>query len=511
MSRQYSNNKIDRLSLRVIQDSTGSPCICDEYSGGDFGLKRPQLVRPLIMRSALLLTLLVSSGSHAIIGQQPSQIVPRLANMAAVSAVDDDIDSIPQQDCLDDCDDIDAIANEDAFDEIDDEAVIDDFDDDIDDGGVSQDIKQVPLNAISPQTIETFVEVIDVVRNDFVRPVNDEALFQHAITGMLEKLDSHAEYLTPDNYENLRSFTDGEIGQVGISARFDSSVGEWVVSEVASQSSAKEAGIKVGDRLLRIKRAELTPDMQQQDIKQLLSGIAGSQVQVTISNKRGNQSTLILQRNLSSNNKLEVKVDNSIAVIRLPVFQNGSRNQIIDALRQIDEPITGVVIDVRNNPGGVLSAALEIASLFVADNGLIQVKSRTNHNRVLTPSGTPYLSDLPVVIIQNRYSASAAEVLSSSLKSNKQAQVVGEQSFGKGTVQEVIPLKSGGALKLTVAEYRSINGEVIDGVGIMPDIYYPHDGSDWQQKAISLLLSKDRPVGVKFDNELDGISVIDDY
>lgn len=457
---------------------------------------------------ALSLLMGVSVLSHTATPLQPPRVqLSPLASMGDVAMADDDIS------CDDDCDDIDAVANETAAEEIDDDAIIDDDVDesDAESGEVSLNITHVPLNAISPQTIETFVEVIDVIRHDFVRPVNDEALFKHAISGMLEKLDSHAEYLSPENYENLRSFTDGEIGQVGLSVAFDDTIGEWVIIEVASKSSAKEAGLKAGDRLLRIKRVELTRDMQPQDIEQLLSGIAGSQVQLTVSSKKGAKSNVTLQRNLSINNKLDVQIQDSIAIIRLPVFQNGSKNQLITALKEAGVPITGVVLDVRNNPGGVLSAAIDIGSLFIADKGLIQVRNRTNSSQVLRSNGTPYLSDLPVVIIQNRYSASAAEVLSTSLKSNKRAQIVGEQSFGKGTVQEVVPLKSGGALKLTVAEYRSVNGDLIDGVGVEPDMVFQHDGLDWQQKAVSLLLAKDRPVGIKFDDDIDGTSVIDDY
>ncbi|WP_019673011.1 S41 family peptidase [Psychrobacter lutiphocae] len=414
--------------------------------------------------------------------------------------------------CTDSCDDIDAIATEDEFDE---SVYADNEVDPVTGVSISSDIElgieHVPLNAISPETIETFVEVIDVIRHDYLHPVNDEVLFQHAITGMLEKLDSHAEYLTEESYERLRSFTDGEVGQVGIFARYDNTSGYWIVNEVLAQSSAKEMGVEAGDRLLRIKRAELTSDMTPQDITQLLSGVAGSQVSVTLLSKRGTRRNLNLQRNLAADNKLQVTVQQDIAVVRLPVFQNGTKDQLIDALRQTGVPITGVVLDVRNNPGGVLSSAIDLASLFIRDSNLIQVRNRTNRSQLLKSNGVPYLSDLPVVILQNRYSASAAEVLASSFKSNQRAKILGEQSFGKGTVQEVIPLKSGGALKLTVAEYRSTSGDPIDGIGVTPDIHFEHDGVDWQQRAVNYLLTQDRPLGIKFDDKFEGLSVIEDY
>lgn len=448
---------------------------------------------------------------------QPNSEAAKKLNDLAVSA------KRSEESCVDDCDDVDAIAYVDedieSYEDIDSQpALIDIEEDDIDDldnevEGERLGVEHIPLNAISPQTLQAFVEVIDVIRHDYVKPVNDEMLFQQAITGMLEKLDKHAEYLTPENYDNLRSFTDGEIAQVGLVVRYNPSQQAWVVTSVLSQSSAKQEGIKVGDRLLRIKNAELTSDMTEQDVQQLLSGIAGSQVEVTVMSAQGSsRRNITLQRNLAADNELTVTVKDGIAIIRLPVFQNGSKDQLINALKQTGVAVTGVVIDVRNNPGGVLSSAIDIGSLFIKEGDLIQVRSRTNHSQLIKPKGKPYLSDLPVVVLQNRYSASAAEVLASSFKSNQRAQIVGEQSFGKGTVQEVVPLKSGGGIKLTVAEYRSAKGELIDGIGVKPDVVLAHDGSDWQQTAVNLLLSQDRPFGIKFDTKFDDDSLmLNDY
>ena len=445
--------------------------------------------------------------------QSNSEAAKKLNNLAVSAKKSEDA-------CLDDCNDVDAIAHVDegieSYEDIDSQpALIDIEEDDIDDEieGERLGVEHVPLNAISPQTLQAFVEVIDIIRHDYVKPVNDEMLFQQAISGMLEKLDKHAEYLTPESYDNLRSFTDGEIAQVGLVVKYNSNSQAWEVDSVLSQSSAQQAGIKIGDRLLRIKNVELTSDMTEQDVQQLLSGIAGSQVEVTVMNaKGGSRRNITLQRNLAANNELTVTVVDGIAIIRLPVFQNGSKDQLISALKQTGTAVTGVVIDVRNNPGGVLSSAIDIASLFIKEGDLIQVKSRTTNGQLIKPKGKPYLSDLPVIVLQNRYSASAAEVLASSFKTNKRAKIVGEQSFGKGTVQEVVPLESGGGIKLTVAEYRSAKGELIDGVGVKPDIVLTHDGSDWQQTAVNFLLSQDRPLGIKFNTKFDDDSVIlNDY
>lgn len=492
-------------------------------------------INQMIGLTLVSLSVILSSGC-ASMGQPPSiesnrsvtqTISPKVGlnkqpNSEAAKKISDLATSAQnsEETCFDACEDIDAIAHIDedieSYEDIDAQPALIDMDDDtIDEDDIDGErlgIEHVPLNAISPQTLQAFVEVIDVIRHDYVRPVNDELLFQQAISGMLEKLDKHAEYLTPENYDNLRSFTDGEIAQVGLMVKYDSSQQAWVVTSVSPQSSAKQEGIKIGDRLIRIKNAELTSDMTEQDVQQLLTGIAGSQVELTvISSQGGTRRHLTLQRNLAAENELKVTVKDGIAIIRLPVFQNGSKDQLINALKQTGSAVTGVVIDVRNNPGGVLTSALDIASLFIKDSDLIQVRSRTNASQIIKPNGTPYLSDLPVVILQNRYSASAAEILASSFKSNQRGKVIGEQSFGKGTVQEVVPLKSGGGIKLTVAEYRSAKGELIDGVGVKPDISLMHDGSDWVQTAVNLLLSEDRPLGIKFDTENDNDDLLNDY
>ena len=395
---------------------------------------------------------------------------------------------------------------------------------------VSISVLDVPLNAISPQTIEQFVEVIDVVRQDYVDTVNDEALFQYAIIGMLNQLDSHAEYLTPPAYDRLRAFTDGEIGQVGLQASFQPEQRVWIVDAVSPNASAYELGVRPGDRLLSVKEVTLNSSMTSDEVEQLLSGIAGSQVAVSIKNSEGQTRNLLLQRDLTKDNKLSVYVSNGVAVVRLPVMQNSTKTQLLGALRQVNVPLRGVVLDVRNNPGGVLSAATDVASLFVNDNPLIQVRNRVNPNQIIAPNGTPYLASLPVVVLQNRYSASAAEVLASALQSNG-GTVMGETSFGKGTVQEVLPLQTGGALKLTVAEYRSANGNRINGVGIIPNITLGNipsgdtadrdtsannalpDFRDWQRQAVQYLLNNQPTdfAGMTLDLPVSGVNGVGDY
>ncbi|WP_296403532.1 S41 family peptidase [Psychrobacter sp.] len=482
---------------------------CSSMGQSQLSVKNESKVKPTISQSRTY-TQPTSAEAKKLTSLSNSAYSSNIANSAQQS---DEV-------CNENCEDIDAVPQPDqdiqSYEDIDSQpAYIDNEDDDNEVDDVEDErlgVEHVPLNAISPQTLQAFVEVVDIIRHDYVRPVNDEILFQQAISGMLERLDKHAEYLTPEDYDNLRSFTDGEIDQVGLLVKYNPFLRVWEVTSVLNQSSAKQQGIMVGDRLISVKNVALTGDMTEQDVQQMLSGIAGSKIEVTITNSQGgDRRNISLQRNLVADNNLTVSVKDSIAIIRLPVFQNGSKDKLIEALKQTGVAITGVVIDVRNNPGGVLSSAIDIASLFIKNKDLIQVRNRTNNGQIIKSNGTPYLADLPVVILQNRYSASASEVLASSFKSNNRATIMGEQSFGKGTVQEVIPLDSGGGIKLTVAEYRSAKGEHIDGIGVKPDITLYHDGSDWQQLAVNLLLSKDRPLGIKFDTKFGNDRILNDY
>ncbi|WP_230656677.1 S41 family peptidase [Psychrobacter sp. I-STPA10] len=372
-------------------------------------------------------------------------------------------------------------------------------------------ITQVPLNAISPETLKTFVQAIDLVRRQYVTPVNDETLFDDAISGMLHKLDIHAEFLDTEAYDNLRAFTDGGIGHVGIQATYNNKDEHWVVTSVEAKSPAADAGIKVGDYLHKINDFKLTADMQPVDIEQMLSGIAGSQVEVTFSQAGRVKNIVTLQRNLSDKQHVSIEVQDGIAIIRLPVFQNNTAQQISAALNQLTTPISGVVLDIRNNPGGVLDAAIDVASLFMDDTVVVQIKGREGEATQLLTRGTPFLQDLPVVILQNRYSASAAEVLSSSFKSNDRATIVGERSYGKGSVQSVLPLNDDQAIKLTVAHYLTATGEQIDGIGVVPDIELSEDKSLWKTQAITILLSKDRTLGIQFTAPEGSLPVQSDY
>ena len=342
----------------------------------------------------------------------------------------------------------------DSIDSMPDESAVMDDDDNID-TSIPSEVAQVSLNAISPQTLKTFVAVVDLVRRQYVDAVNDEELFNNAMSGMLTKLDSHAEFLDAEAYENLRAFTEGDVGDIGIQVTYEPEVGYWIITEVIDDSPADKKGIAVGDYLHQVGEFKLDENRQSNDVEQLLTGIAGTQVDIITSKAGRRKHTTTLQRNNSHPQIVETKLVDGIAIVKLPAFQNNSREKLLEGLINLDAPISGILLDLRDNPGGVLTSAVSVASLFMNDTDVVQVQARQDKSRVLTTQGDAILKSLPMVVLQNRYSASAAEVLASSLQAQKRATIIGEVSYGKGSVQSVIPLNDEQAVKLTVANYMT--------------------------------------------------------
>ena len=441
-----------------------------------------------ILTIGLLGCLAVSMSTQAATNQpdgNPTSSLQLISLNADDIAAEDDIDMLEAAD-----------ESDDAIDSIPDESALVD-DPDSTDTSIPPEVAQVSLNAISPETLKTFVAVVDLVRRQYVDAVNDEELFNNAMSGMLTKLDSHAEFLDAEAYENLRAFTEGDVGDIGIKVVYQPDIGYWVITEVVDDSPADKKGIAVGDYLHQVDEFKLDEDRQSNDVEQLLTGIAGTQVDVITSKAGRRKHTTTLQRNNSHPQVVETKIVDGIAVIKLPAFQNNSREKLLEGLIGLNAPISGILLDLRDNPGGVLTSAVSVASLFMNDTDVVQVQARQNESRVLSTQGEAILKTLPMVVLQNRYSASAAEVLASSLQEQKRATIVGEVSYGKGSVQSVIPLNDEQAVKLTVANYMTASGRQIDGIGVEPDIALSDNERSWEQQALDLLKPRALDSGIR--------------
>lgn len=356
---------------------------------------------------------------------------------------------------------------------------------------------QVPLGAVSPTTVAKFVKMTDIVREQYFQPIDDEILFDNAMTGMVTKLDPYSEYLDKQSFDNLKLFTDGDIGTIGVSVSYHYDQKAWVFDEVLPNSPASLAGIQRHNFLHQINDTKLDNDQTQQDIDQLLSGIAGTQVRLVISDKGRRKHQITVQRSLLQQQNINAKVVQGIAIVHIPIFQNNTRQQFLNALGELNQPFSAIIIDIRNNPGGVLSSANDIASLFMKNKNVAQVINRQGLQEVIKTHGEPILADIPLAILQNRYSASASEVLAVSLQENKRANIFGETSYGKGSIQSVVPLNDDEAIKLTVAYYLSGSGKKIDGVGVVVNQPLTASEVNWEQQMIDKVLTYPRPTSYR--------------
>ena len=470
-------------------------------------LEHPMMIvsiRSLVLKPTLIVGLLGLSvvNMQAQAANQDTIAQPTASPTASLQLIRLHTDNVSLENDADDLSDIAdmleyADKTDDSIDSIADESALNNESDAIN-TDIPAEVAQVSLNAISPETLKTFVALVDLVRREYVDTVNDEELFNNAMSGMLTKLDSHAEFLDAEAYENLRAFTEGDVGDIGIKVEYQSQSGYWVITDVIDDSPADKKGIAVGDYLHQVDEFKLGEDEESNDIDQLLTGIAGTQVDIVTSKAGRRRHTTTLQRNNNHPQIVETRLVDGIAIIRLPAFQNNSREKLLQSLIDLEAPVSGVLLDMRDNPGGVLASAVSVASLFMSDTDVVQVKGRQSDSRTLSTQGVALLEPLPMVVLQNRYSASAAEVLASSLQAQKRATILGEVSYGKGSVQSVIPLNDEQAVKLTVANYMTASGKKIEGIGVEPDVALSGSESTWEQQALDLLRKKALVSGIRF-------------
>lgn len=349
------------------------------------------------------------------------------------------------------------------------------------------DATPLPIDAM-----RRFVDVYEKVRMNYVEPVSDEVLFDNALSGLLNKLDPYSDYLDAQTYNAIIDFTDGELGQTGLvvqptdpynmdqtsekspSAEIQN-VQQWQITSVPKGSPAAKAGILVGDTLLKIdgKSVKL---LSQGDIDQMLRGPRNSIVKLSVMQAGKHARDIRILLAIPEDNAVKALIQpNGIVAIQLRAFQTQTGAQITDVLDPLYETgkLTGIVLDLRDNPGGLLSAAIEVANFFLNDGLIVYTQGRgepEKYYRVITPER---YTNIPVSILINHYSASAAEVLTAALRDHLRATVYGVTSYGKGSVQKIWPIGQGRAIKMTVSRYFTPNGRMIEGTGITPDVIVP--------------------------------------
>ena len=331
-----------------------------------------------------------------------------------------------------------------------------------------------------------FGDVLDQVDRQYVTPVDDKKLIQSALEGMLTSLDPHSDYLTPEAYNDLQDQTRGEYGGLGLEIQSDEGAVK-VISPIDGTPAAR-AGIKSEDYILAVDGQNIL-GMSVSDAVKEMRGKPGQAVTLTIGRKGVDPFDVKLVREIINPPAVVSRLEGDYGYLKLSTFNEKATDETlaaINALRAKDPKIKGLVLDLRNDPGGLLDQAVGVASLFLDGGEIVSQRGRDPHDIESYPAkGHDMLNGLPIVVLVNSGTASASEIVAGALQDRHRAAIVGVTSFGKGSVQTVIPLRGGldGALKLTTARYFTPSGRSIQKTGIQPDLEVAQTREEAQQIA----------------------------
>jgi len=323
------------------------------------------------------------------------------------------------------------------------------------------------------QQLQKFSRVMELVRQAYVEDVSDEELIDGALSGMLSSLDPHSTYLDKEMYKQMTVDTKGEFGGLGIEIAAAEG-GIRIVSPI-EDTPADRAGVKAGDLIIKIDN-ELTRDMSLSEGVKKMRGKPGTSIVLTIFRK-GNDTPLEIKIVRAVIKVKSVKSDllaPGYAYLRITQFQERTasllKKQIKELKKRAGGKLAGAVLDLRNNPGGLLNQAVEVSDMFLDKGNIVSTKSRAGKNLSFDARRGDSLNGLPLIVLINHGSASASEIVSGALQDHHRAVLVGTKSFGKGSVQSVVPLNDGTAIKVTTALYYTPSGRSIQATGIDPDI-----------------------------------------
>ena len=342
------------------------------------------------------------------------------------------------------------------------------------------------------EKIDIFSDVLDKINKEYVDKINQNEVMDAAINGVLQSLDPYSAYMSPETFESMRTETSGEFGGLGIEVSMEAGVVK-VISPL-DESPAYEAGVKAGDYIVKINNHQVQGKTLSEAVD-LMRGPVGSDIEITV-RRRGERKALVFnitRKIIKIQSVKSEKIDNNIGYIRLTAFNENSSAQVKKKIREFDKDkkINGYILDLRNNPGGLLSQAIKISDFFLSDGEIVSTKSRKeNENRKWFANTGDILNGKTLVVLINNGSASASEILAGALKDHKRAILIGETTYGKGSVQSIIPLKNNGAIRLTISKYYLPSGVSISEVGVDPDIEISEDSDEFR-------------INTESDNQLD--------
>lgn len=322
--------------------------------------------------------------------------------------------------------------------------------------------------------LRNFSDIFARIKSDYVEQVSDQELLEHAIRGMLSGLDPHSTYMNKDEYNELKIGTRGEFGGLGIQVGMENGFVK-VISPI-DDTPAYRAGIQAGDLIIRLDNKPIK-DISLNDAVKIMRGKPGSKIALSVM-REGEDKPLefIIERAIIKVESVKTHLlEPGFAYIRLSTFQAKTAVQLREAISKLVKEngglLDGMILDLRNNPGGVLNAAADVADLFIRKGKLVYTKGRKENSYFeFNANSDDVMNDKPIVVLINAGSASASEIVAGALQDHKRAVIMGEKSFGKGSVQTIQELRNGAAVKFTTARYYTPNGRSIQAEGIEPDI-----------------------------------------
>ena len=332
--------------------------------------------------------------------------------------------------------------------------------------------------------IDLFGEVLEKINKEYVDEVNQSESMDSAINGLLQSLDPYSAYMSPEIFNEMQTETSGEFGGLGIEVGMESGVVK-VISPI-DDTPASKAGIKAGDYIVKINNTQVQGKSLSEAVD-LMRGPVGSGIELTI-RRRGEKKALIFNVIREVIQIKSVKADlleKNIGYVRLTSFNENSGKQIEREIKKLEknDSVKSYILDLRNNPGGLLSQAIKISDFFLENGEIVSTKSRkASENRKWFAKKGDLTNGKKLIVLINYGSASASEIVAGALKDHKRAIIVGENSYGKGSVQSIIPLKNKGAIRLTVAKYYLPSGKSISEVGVSPDIEIGEENEDFRIK-----------------------------
>ena len=320
--------------------------------------------------------------------------------------------------------------------------------------------------------IDLFSEVLEKIGDDYVDKINQADVMDDAINGMLQSLDPYSAYMTPEMFSEMQTETSGEFGGLGIEVGMEHGVVK-VISPI-DNTPASRAGVKAGDYIIKINDTQVQGKTLFQAVD-LMRGPVGSAIEITIRRKGVKKSIVfnIIREIIQIESVSAELIDKNIGYLRLSSFNENSSSQLKKKIKEIKKQgsVKGYIIDLRNNPGGLLSQAIKISDFFLNDGEIVSTRGRKNlDNRKWFAKKGDLTNGKPIIVLTNYGSASASEIVAGALKDHKRAIIIGENSYGKGSVQSIIPLKNEGAIRLTISKYYLPSGKSISDVGVEPDI-----------------------------------------